>query len=564
MKTNWLLLVVGWALVLGGGYLAHAIQTSGGVTIEDVRFPLDEGRELSGLLYTPANATAETPAPGILAVHGYINSRETQSGFAIEFARRGYVVLAMDQVGHGFSDGVAIEPGAGFGGPAGLAYLRSLPQVDTDRIGLEGHSMGGWTVLAAASSDPDGYRSLVLAGSSVGAPFAAPGTTEFPRNTAVIFSEYDEFAPLMWGVTEAADVENSDKLKALFGTDAPVVEGEVYGSIDEGTGRRLTTPLTTHPGDHLSTEAIGDAVAWMNMTLRDGDVAATAADDQIWYWKEIGTLIALLGGVLVVLGTFDLLIALPWFSSVALPGDGAQARASLIWWISLAVAATIPAATYFPLVAWGARFTGLELFPQNITNQILTWALGNGLIAIIFAAIAFRRGNEGGLLKKLVAAVLSVGMLYLAVIVLDVAFKADMRFWVVALKPLGPNHLAAFLAYLVPFTAFFYISQRALHATLSLIGAGGLAQYATGFVATAGGFLVMVAGIYIWLFATGAVPSFADALFSIVAMQFVAVLAIVGLIAVFTWRRTNGPLSGALICGLFVTWYIVAGQATHV
>ncbi|WP_201721683.1 hypothetical protein [Caulobacter sp. B11] len=29
----------------------------------------------------------------MLAVHGYINSRETQSPFAIEFARRGYVVL---------------------------------------------------------------------------------------------------------------------------------------------------------------------------------------------------------------------------------------------------------------------------------------------------------------------------------------------------------------------------------------------------------------------------------------------------------------------------------------
>ena len=46
--------------------------------------------------------------------------------------------------------------------------------------------------------------------------------------------------------------------------------------------------------------------------------------------------------------------------------------------------------------------------------------------------------------------------------------------------------------------------------------------------------------------------------------QFVAVLALTGGLAVFTWRRTNGALLGAVVCGLLITWYIVAGQATHV
>ena len=75
---------------------------------------------------------------------------------------------------------------------------------------------------------------------------------------------------------------------------------------------------------------------------------------------------------------------------------------------------------------------------------------------------------------------------------------------------------------------------------------------------------LMLAGIYAFLFAAGHLPGFADPLFTIVAIQFVAVLALVGLLAVFTWRRTNGALLGAIVCGLLVTWYIVAGQATHV
>ena len=80
-----------------------------------------------------------------------------------------------------------------------LAYLRSLEIVDKNNIGLEGHSMGGWTVLAAATAMPNDYKSMVLEGSSTGKPFAADGTPNWPRNTALVFAQYDEFSNLTWG-----------------------------------------------------------------------------------------------------------------------------------------------------------------------------------------------------------------------------------------------------------------------------------------------------------------------------------------------------------------------------
>ena len=104
MRSRWSLAIAGLILILAGGWLAHLTQTSGGIRIQDVRFAGAKGNIMSALLYIPPNATAQSPAPGILAVHGYINSRETQDGFAIEFVRRGYVVLALDQTGHGYSD----------------------------------------------------------------------------------------------------------------------------------------------------------------------------------------------------------------------------------------------------------------------------------------------------------------------------------------------------------------------------------------------------------------------------------------------------------------------------
>ncbi|HUF76208.1 MAG TPA: alpha/beta fold hydrolase [Longimicrobiales bacterium] len=569
-KRKWGLFAFGWVLVLVGSGVASVVQTWGGIDLRDVRLETADGTELSALLYVPPSATAESPAPAVLAVHGYINSRETQSGFAIELARRGFVVLALDQTGHGFSGGRAMTEG--FGGPAGLAYLRSLAFVDTTNIGLEGHSMGGWAVLAAAQAYPDAYESVVLVGSATGPGFAEIGTPTWPRNLGVVFSRFDEFSQLMWGVQDATDVVNSEKLQGVFNAPTPIHPGQVYGSPQQGTARWLAMPNTTHPGEHLSREAIGYTVNWLSATLEgEQDIPPGR---QIWFWKELGTLISLLGAVLLLLGAFELLLSLPRFAHLAEAGVGVAERMSGRWWLSLSVAALVPAVTYFPLTGWGSALAANAVLPQSITNQILVWALANGVLAIpVLWAVRRRSGDaaaSGGLLErgaaaKLLVAFLSVAAVYAAALVAHWAFKTDFRFWVVALKPMGAHHVPAFLAYLLPFTAFFYATQRALHATLSLRWAGPERQYATGLVTTAGGFALMVAVLYAWLFATGHLPNAlgVDVLFTVIAIQFVPVLAVTGLVAVFTWRRTNGALAGAVICGLLVTWYIVAGQATH-
>ncbi len=572
MKSKWTLFATGWILALAGGLLAHLVQTAGGVKIQDVRFEFDRGQNLSALIYKPVGATSETPAPGILAVHGYINSRETQSGFAIEFARRGYVVLAIDQTGHGFSQGTAFS--SGFGGPAALRYLQSLPFVDRNRIGLEGHSMGGWTSLAAAAEQPDGYRSIALVGSSTGAPFAAPGTTTFPRNLAVIFSRYDEFSELMWEVEQAQHITRSNKLKAVFGETADIEVGRVYGSVEDGTARWLTIPNTTHPGDHLSPEAISDAVHWMDLTLLSGDSTTAGQlldpNDQIWHWKEIGTLIAFIGGVFILLGSFELLMQTAPFRSLARAGEGIVGQRSAGWWTGLVLTTVYPAVSYFFLTGWGAAFTPNWLFPQGVTNQILIWAVGNGFIALALSALLKKRqsaveskgrdATQPG--KALLVSLLSITSLYIAVALSDILFKTDMRFWVVALKPMATHHIPAFLAYLAPFTLFFYITQRLWLRGMTL-RAGAALQYVTSLAASVAGFAVMLVSLYLYLLLFGRLPG-VDPLFTIVAIQFIPILAITSIVSVFTWRCTADALTGALISGVFVTWYIVAGQAMHV
>lgn len=560
-RAGWGLATVGALLIAVGVALAAFIQTAGGVTVEDVRFRGPDGTQFSGLLYTPPNATAATPAPGVLAVHGYINTRETQSGFAIEFARRGYVVLALDQRGHGYSGGAATQ--MGFGGPEGLAYLRSLPNVDKANIGLEGHSMGGWTVLAAAAAQPDGYRSVVLEGSSVGPPFSQAGSPSWPRNVAVVFSLYDEFAPLMWGVGDARKVGESEKLQALFGAAGPVQPERIYGDPAAGTARALFTPATTHPGDHISPEAIGYSLDWFARTLEGG--APRPASDQIWWWKEIGTGLALIGVFVLMAGAFQALLAVRIFAALRGAPELARERRGGRWWAMLLLGAFIPAVTFYAcILTLPPPIPPSAVFPQSINNWLTAWALGNAAIALLLGLWLARgsRAKPAPLGPAALMALAVVAIAYLATLLASLV-HVDFRFWIVALKPMSGRQALAFLAYLLPFTLFIWVAFRGVTG-LMLRGQGAAGQYATALAALTLGFVVVTGVQYAALFATGALPLPFEALNVIVALQFIVLLAALAVLCVFTWRRTGSHVPGALVCGLFVAWYVVAGTATHV
>jgi predicted Abi (CAAX) family protease len=102
-----------------------------------------------------------------------------------------------------------------------------------------------------------------------------------------------------------------------------------------------------------------------------------------------------------------------------------------------------------------------------------------------------------------------------------------------------------------------------LHSGLSVKSDSSAKQYLTNIAALSLGFLVFLAIEYIPLFINGQLLTATEPLNTIVAIQFLPLLAIVGVIATFTYRRTNSYLPGAIISALFVTWYIVAGQATQ-
>jgi hypothetical protein len=231
----------------------------------------------------------------------------------------------------------------------------------------------------------------------------------------------------------------------------------------------------------------------------------------------------------------------------------------------------IPALTYYPAFTLAGNVVKPSAWlPQAVTNQVVVWALINAAIALVLMPFAPKRARRRGIVGLSIAiAVATVAAGYLALWLIGVVFTVDVRFWIVALKLMNGKQALMALIYLAPVTAFFVIALHVMHRNFSTLGASRPAVYLTNMIALAFGFVLLLGIQYGALWATGQLIDPAPtvitsmALNTIVAIQFVPVMAIVAVIATFTWRRTGSSLPGALICSLLVTWYMVAGTATQ-
>jgi pimeloyl-ACP methyl ester carboxylesterase len=561
MLRKWGFFILGLVLILGGSILAHQIQTAGGVTLREVRFVGDSGLTQAGLLYVPSSATAAHPAPAIMASHGYINTREMQSPFAIELARRGFVVLAIDMAGHGYSEG-AVGQVKDLGGAAALRYLQGLPFVDKSNIGLEGHSMGGVPVVAAAASQPDGYKTMVLEGSTPG--FLGAKAPAKINNLEVVFGQYDEFAPLMWGEPKGSMVSQSKKLAKVFGVEGPVLVGKIYGAIPDGSARLLENPPVTHPWEHFSRAGVGGAVDWFQKTLA-GEANPLPPSDQIWLWKDIGTALGFAGLICLLIGTFEVLLTTKVFASLNHPMEPVAERRGWKWWLAALLTAAVPALTFYPVMKVGVFFFPMQLFPQSVHNQLIVWALANAIISVVLSLVL--RGGKptftNDWLKSAGIAVATIAVGYLSLVVVDAVFKVDYRFWVLGLHPLDGRHALMAIPYFLLWAVYFLVAIRSLTANLAVKGEGFMVQAGAWKLAMSLGFVVLLVIEYSTLFRTGLLFTPTEPLNTIVAIQFVPLLATVGAIAAITYRRTNSYVPGALICALLLSWYVTAGTATH-
>jgi hypothetical protein len=153
---------------------------------------------------------------------------------------------------------------------------------------------------------------------------------------------------------------------------------------------------------------------------------------------------------------------------------------------------------------------------------------------------------------------------YISLVIIDRVFHTDIRFWIVAVKLPSVRQLGIAAIYVVPITLAFLVTLKTLCHVLTVRGDAGITRYAWAILALTSGFIVMLGLIYGIFFATGTLITGFDPLSTVIALQFVPVLGAVAVIAMFTWRRTGSHRPGAILVGILVTLYTVAGTATQV
>lgn len=129
-------------------------------TREDLRFT-SGAEQCAAWLYPAAGLPTSIPGaagtPLIVMAHGLSGTRRDRLGaFAARFAGAGIAALVFDHRGFGDSDGEPdlFEPARQLEDwRAAIAFGRSLPGVDGERLATFGSSMGGGNALAAAAGD---------------------------------------------------------------------------------------------------------------------------------------------------------------------------------------------------------------------------------------------------------------------------------------------------------------------------------------------------------------------------------------------------------------------------
>lgn len=129
------------------GYeLEDPVEIPDGYTVEPVTVP-GNGAVLHGEVWTPGN----TNGAGVVLCHGYVGDRTNQYDLAQMLYDEGFTVMLYDERGHAASEAEFDLHGMVDDATTAVSYLRD--RIGGGKVGLFGHSMGGYVTGCAAGRD---------------------------------------------------------------------------------------------------------------------------------------------------------------------------------------------------------------------------------------------------------------------------------------------------------------------------------------------------------------------------------------------------------------------------
>jgi dienelactone hydrolase len=581
--------------MIGASLAAWLAQTDlGRLEVSNVHFNNFNGIPIRAKLFRPVPVTPTYPAPGVVYIHGYQNNRETGDAYSLELARRGFVVLNIDAIGRGNS-GEPGDPRASdfdptFGGTTSIQYLRSLPFVKPDSVGILGHSLGAEMAYVVSLNDPT-INALAITGFA----YTLKASQTHPKNMLMIIGKWDEFRQRMTGTR---DIEKewmkSERTKQVFSVENPKF-GVTYGEFSKGTARRVFLPRITHVQESHHHASIAETVEWMQEALRPDESLWIDKNRQIWVIKEVSTLMAMLACFASILPLGLMLLRLNFFRPIrraVSKVDGSSFKSyfkivtinGILLWLYLPLILVLFAVHKY-VVAMD------RLFPMMMVNGIVWWFLWVNILGfLIFRRWHKRRQpfvslnapssdgshQEDGFVpgtskafKTVVLGVILFGFMYVSQYIIEQILIVDFRFiWPFA-SDLTPYRAWMFLLYFPFLLLCFILTGIFLHQLLRLpekdIWQKTFLHWSFwNLVAVVGPLVLFLLVQYIPLFTTGWIPFEGPGglfvVFIINLFHTLALLAITSVISTFFFLLTGKIYLGAFVNAALVTWIFASSQ----
>ncbi len=489
-KKRNIILAVSLVLMLLSCIFTSMIQTNfGSVAVKEINWVTDNGYTMNAWLFIPDGATAETPAPAVVTSHGMFNNKGMQDLNFVELARRGFVVLAQDMPSHGDSEDVPSIVSTIMGLYESVKELAGMPFVDSTRIGITGHSLGGMSCNTAVSLDNYAPTPLIAAVllNSADATYTADGqfaNIYGTRDVGIVAGQYDEW---FFDDTDANGnptlpkdfIYNKNAQSILhYGKDPAGLElreaNKIYTETVDGVEahRVIYTPDIIHPWSHFSYKSTVGTIEFFDKAL-DAPIKI-APTNQVWQWKVVSNTVGLIGFFMFMVSLTLVLVQTAFFKSLSVetPVEPRKiTKTGKIWFFgSLILGVAFASVTYFPILT---HFKGSSGYvpgtSQSSPMSVSMWAAACGLFAILSMVVSyFCYGKKNGVdlgdigvkisLKNLGKTILLAGIVVASMLTIlgiaDYLFMADFRIWVVAFRAFKLEQLGITFA---PYAFLFLI-----------------------------------------------------------------------------------------------------------
>ena len=588
-------LVISIILMLVSCIFTCMIQTNfGKVTVKEINWVTDNGYSMNAWLFIPDTATTENPAPAIVTSHGMFNNKGMQDLNFVELARRGFVVLAQDMPSHGDSDDVDGFAPTLMGMYESVKELAGMPFVDTSRIGITGHSLGGMSCNMSVTLDNYAETPLiaaVLLNSADGTYTDESGAfvnIYGSRDMGIIAGQYDEW---FFDDTDADGnptlpkdfIYNKNAQSILyFGQDPAGKElreaNTIYTDTVDGEEaiRVIYNPAIIHPWSHFSYRSTVGTIEFFDAALTAPN--PIPATNQIWQWKAVFNLMGLIGFFMFMVSLTLVLVKVPFFSdlSVEAPVEPRPVgKTGKIWFFgSLVLGVVFGSVTYFPILTKLSSASGyVPGVSQSSPNGVSTWAMACGLFAVLSMVVSyFAYGKKHGVdladigvkisLKKLgktiVLAAIVLACTISTVFIADYLFMADFRIWVLAVRAFKLEQLGiTFAPYAFLFLVYYVANSVAVNCfNYNDIGLkNGRGRWVNTLIVALAAVLpaiILLLLQYIPYFAGSDLMWPSNNMYGVWLFPMLVILPGAAVISRIIYRQTKNPYLPGIICGVMV------------